>query len=614
MLGASLAVLSFFVFIGCIAMAQKAFLKATVYYFGEKAGILEESPEGYTFTYFGCYLKGFHHRALDPELPLGWAPIRSATLFAVFASQLPEGFARRRLAQKFGVSIYDEMELLLLYCWPLSSAVCLWPRRSSTMTPQEKGPEMAAWEWGGSLTLEPLRPPRAAPSPGGVASGRHSVVAPAAGKHSGCGCSASAGEVSRGGGTALEEEHGDYCLCCYGLLRTPADRARGYHAGCYKRLFDTDLPVVLDPAVLTEGIRVDPAEEDLEDNASIEWHQPVVRLRGVESGGVYRLEECYDSFWEFELKLPCDRYPYLVELEAACMRMAEVGGLPCVAGGRIELPDGRRGYIWRRELFNDRGAMLNRLVVGNLGGDSWISRYSGGAVKSARRVRRYAYAQEWSQTQFWKMLLIAYLTGCGEVHHQDFRLVESSTFGYNLDRARNLVPTALLFPDSRVDMALRISRRVRRIDTRSFVMSMTRWCGFNNRQVQKIIDKIQRCWLGAWRVLAAAPLPREMKLDWHHLMSVVRGDMWPLYWEHETRVDRELREVYVHPEVKRVKRFVLKKKPRNRSFWHLKYKRPPNYEEDSYYSDMEYFLSLVRRWGASDDVVVRVRGAPAMAV
>jgi len=90
--------------------------RAKVYLFGEEAGILTESDEGYVFEYSGSYLKNPDAVPVSLSLPLRGAPYRDKVLFPFFDGLIPEGWLLEIAVDNWKLDPRDRMGLLLSCC------------------------------------------------------------------------------------------------------------------------------------------------------------------------------------------------------------------------------------------------------------------------------------------------------------------------------------------------------------------------------------------------------------------------------------------------------------------------------------------------------------------
>lgn len=94
-----------------------------VYYDGHLAGLIEETDEGFRFTYDGMYLASEGARAVSLTLPLQEAAYHSRTLFPFFDGLIPEGWLLDITVKTWKVRPNDRMGLLLAVCGDCIGAV-----------------------------------------------------------------------------------------------------------------------------------------------------------------------------------------------------------------------------------------------------------------------------------------------------------------------------------------------------------------------------------------------------------------------------------------------------------------------------------------------------------
>ncbi len=93
-------------------MARDNNRKADVFYHDRLAGILEETDDGYRFTYAFDHQKTGNPISLS--LPLQAEPFESAALFSFFAGMNPEGWYRDIVCATKKIDPTDEFGILLV--------------------------------------------------------------------------------------------------------------------------------------------------------------------------------------------------------------------------------------------------------------------------------------------------------------------------------------------------------------------------------------------------------------------------------------------------------------------------------------------------------------------
>lgn len=95
---------------------MEAFRKAYVYVRGIFAGILEETDEGYSFSYDSEYLSKDGASAVSLTLPLNKETYTSKTLFSFFDGLIPEGWLLNVVSRNWKIDPKDRFGLLLVAC------------------------------------------------------------------------------------------------------------------------------------------------------------------------------------------------------------------------------------------------------------------------------------------------------------------------------------------------------------------------------------------------------------------------------------------------------------------------------------------------------------------
>lgn len=100
---------------------KKPLRKAQVMFKDKRAGSVEETPNGYRFTYDNDYLK--NGEVIAVAFPLRVEPYESSELFPFFRGLLPEGWYREVVCQTLKINTEDEFGLLIKACEDTIGAV-----------------------------------------------------------------------------------------------------------------------------------------------------------------------------------------------------------------------------------------------------------------------------------------------------------------------------------------------------------------------------------------------------------------------------------------------------------------------------------------------------------
>ncbi|MCF7932198.1 MAG: HipA N-terminal domain-containing protein [Acholeplasmataceae bacterium] len=93
-----------------------AFRKAHVYMRDCFAGVLEETDEGYSFSYDPDYIKSENAVPVSLTLPIKNESFTSRTLFSFFDGLIPEGWLLNVVTRNWKIPENDRFAVLLVAC------------------------------------------------------------------------------------------------------------------------------------------------------------------------------------------------------------------------------------------------------------------------------------------------------------------------------------------------------------------------------------------------------------------------------------------------------------------------------------------------------------------
>lgn len=93
-----------------------AFRKAYVYVRYSFAGVLEETDEGYAFSYDPDYIKNENAAPVSLTLPLRDERFASSTLFSFFDGLIPEGWLLNVVTRNWKIFENDRFGIILVAC------------------------------------------------------------------------------------------------------------------------------------------------------------------------------------------------------------------------------------------------------------------------------------------------------------------------------------------------------------------------------------------------------------------------------------------------------------------------------------------------------------------
>lgn len=97
--------------------------KGKVFFKGEMAGYIEETEEGYRYSYDESYLRSPTAHPISVAMPLQVEPYDSATLHPFFDGLIPEGWILTIVTKNWKINPRDRIGLLLTVCKDCIGAV-----------------------------------------------------------------------------------------------------------------------------------------------------------------------------------------------------------------------------------------------------------------------------------------------------------------------------------------------------------------------------------------------------------------------------------------------------------------------------------------------------------
>lgn len=167
------------------------------------------------------------------------------------------------------------------------------------------------------------------------------------------------------------------------------------------------------------------------------------------------------------LKPPVEQYPQMPELEHLTLLMARRLGIDAVECGLIALEDGRLAFITRR-MDRDGARKLHMEDLCQLTDRLTEQKYRGSMEQVGRAILRYCSNPLFEAVCLFDLTLFCFLTGNADMHLKNFSLVYEPGGEIRLSPAYDLVPTALLLPEDREEMALTLNGKKRKLTQGDF--------------------------------------------------------------------------------------------------------------------------------------------------
>ena len=273
-------------------------------------------------------------------------------------------------------------------------------------------------------------------------------------------------------------------ICLRGLASGEID----YHASCCQQLFGSATPPQLPytweqlNALAEQVIRQRVTVPGVQ--AKLSLHLERARPAGAGRLTLVGLDGAYI------LKPPVQEYPQMPELEHLTLCMARSFGIDTADCGLIPLEGGQLSYITRRmdrvgELklhMEDLCQLTDRLTE---------QKYRGSMEQVGRAILRYCSNPLFEAVRLFDLTLFCFLTGNADMHLKNFSLLYAPGGEVRMAPAYDLLPTALLLPADREEMALTLNgkrRKLRLADFQCFGSALK----MTDRQVENSFGRIKK--------------------------------------------------------------------------------------------------------------------------
>jgi serine/threonine-protein kinase HipA len=169
----------------------------------------------------------------------------------------------------------------------------------------------------------------------------------------------------------------------------------------------------------------------------------------------------------FILKPPVAAYPYLPELEDLSMHLASIAQIKTASHSLIRLQSGELAYITQRTDRTKKGKLPQEDMC-QLSGTLTEDKYQGSMEKIGKMIHTHSSNPGFDVISFFELALFCFLTGNAHMHLKNFSLLSSKENDIGLAPAFNLVPTKLLHPEDKEEMALSINGKKKNLKKSDF--------------------------------------------------------------------------------------------------------------------------------------------------
>jgi serine/threonine-protein kinase HipA len=308
--------------------------------------------------------------------------------------------------------------------------------------------------------------------------------------------------------------YGRRCLYCYEPLFS---NTSDFHEACNKRFFGQ---------LKTPQLAYD--LNDLQKLATqvIQSQMAVTGVQAKVSLSLYRKQEknltkkltIVGLYGDYILKPPSEHYAQLPELESATMHMAAACGINVVPHSLVNLQDGTLCYITKRVDRTRRGKLQMEDMC-QLSERLTEDKYKGSHEQVAKLILKYSSNPLLDVSNFYEQVLFSFFTGNSDMHLKNFSLLEKENVGMVLSPAYDLVPTTLVNPADKEELALTLNAKKRKLYYNDFLVAFENG-GLNKKVLDNTLELFVYAKPEMFSVLEKSFVSDEFK---HNYFSLVES-------------------------------------------------------------------------------------------
>jgi serine/threonine-protein kinase HipA len=281
----------------------------------------------------------------------------------------------------------------------------------------------------------------------------------------------------------------------------PMDSEGEYHDRCIRRLFRTKhVPKVEVQLAKLHSLGLAMAGRTTISGAqrkiSVGLSSDRMTLQLALQGGLFILKPASESF------------PALPNNELLSMRIAEAAGVEVPPCGLVRLADGSAGYVIARFDRTRTGRKVRQEDFCQLADKPPKEKYSGSAELCVRLLRRYATEPPIEILRWFRLLLVGWWTGNGDMHLKNFSLTATEDGTFRLSPAYDLVCTQLYIDDD--PLALPVGGKRSNVSARKW-LELATYCGLPAKAARRVFTEIASAESRATALVTRSGLPEDMQ-------------------------------------------------------------------------------------------------------
>ena len=286
-----------------------------------------------------------------------------------------------------------------------------------------------------------------------------------------------------------------------------------WHESCSQSFFGTKKPPIVElSAAKMEAI----AKEQLNEGKSVAGVQKKLSIHLDGSKGKRKRLTILGYPSGYIIKPQTSEYKQLPELENACMLMAKSCGIDVVPNGLIEI-EGKAAYITKRidRNGNDKIHMEDFCQASNL---STSMKYRSSYEDCAKIIDRYSAFPSLDKSKMFKAIYFSFVVGNSDMHLKNFSFLMDEKGKYHLSPFYDLLPTKVVLPMDREDLALLLNGKKEALNRQDFDI-FAETIGLSKLAKEKIMSSVNSSVEKMKEIISKTDINQHFKTTWVRLIE-----------------------------------------------------------------------------------------------
>lgn len=301
------------------------------------------------------------------------------------------------------------------------------------------------------------------------------------------------------------------CLYCYKLLK---NNEIDFHTTCSNKMFGTK---VIPKLPYSDNEMLELATEIVRSQVAVTGVQAKLSLRIADKKPGETSRFTIVGLWgNYILKPQTDFFAHLPEVEDVTMHLAEIAKIPTVPHSLIRLQSGSLAYITKRLDRNgtqkipmeDMCQLTERLTE---------HKYHSSYENIAKTILKHSINPILDEINFYEQIVFSFLTGNADMHLKNFSLLKTTSNGYTLMPAYDMVATFLVNKADNEELALTLNGKKRKLNRIDFETSFSK-NGLDNKSIDRIFSRFSKFLPDWFNFINESFLPEVMKSEYIELI------------------------------------------------------------------------------------------------